>query len=165
MSNLRRDAIAAGALTLDRRDVEAHRLHVALAHVLGAGVTVEPLLQALLQRPLSALGCPNGARGARRLTLFKARRVTCGMPSRALVPLLAPGRSWGVDARARRRSRRRRNPGAHPGAVATATEGAIVLRVGPREIVYVDGFGWLDDIDAPPPGADRRGGVRRTRRS
>ncbi len=49
MSNLRREAIAAGALTLDRRDVEAHRLHVALAQVLGAGVTVEPLLQALLR--------------------------------------------------------------------------------------------------------------------
>ena len=49
MSTLRRDAMAAGALTLDRFDVEAHRLHVALAQVLGAGVTVEPLLQALLR--------------------------------------------------------------------------------------------------------------------
>lgn len=49
MSTLRREAMAAGALTLDRFDVEAHRLHVALAQVLGAGVTVEPLLQALLR--------------------------------------------------------------------------------------------------------------------
>jgi shikimate 5-dehydrogenase len=44
-------ALAAGALTLERRDVEAHRLHLALGHVLGAGVAVEPLLQAMLREP------------------------------------------------------------------------------------------------------------------
>ncbi len=51
VSRLRRQALAAGALTLDRRDVEAHRLHLALGHVLGAGVAVEPLLQAMLRDP------------------------------------------------------------------------------------------------------------------
>jgi shikimate 5-dehydrogenase len=49
MSQVRRQALAAGALTLDRRDIEAHRLHLALGHVLGAGVAVEPLLQAMLR--------------------------------------------------------------------------------------------------------------------
>jgi len=48
VSALRREAMAVGALTLDRRDVEAHRLHLALGHVLGGGIAVEPLLQALL---------------------------------------------------------------------------------------------------------------------
>jgi hypothetical protein len=51
VSRLRAAALAAGALTLDRRDVEAHRLHLALGHVLGAGVAVEPLLQAMLREP------------------------------------------------------------------------------------------------------------------
>jgi shikimate 5-dehydrogenase len=45
VSTLRQRAIAVGALTLNRRDVEAHRLHLALGHVLGGGVRVEPLLQ------------------------------------------------------------------------------------------------------------------------
>lgn len=49
LSPLRRQALAAGALSLDRRDIDAHLLHLALAHVLGAGVAVEPLLQALLR--------------------------------------------------------------------------------------------------------------------
>lgn len=49
VSELRRRAIAVGALTLDRRDVQAHRLHLALGHVLGSGVAVEPLLQVLLR--------------------------------------------------------------------------------------------------------------------
>lgn len=51
VSQLRRQAIAVGSLTLDRRDVEAHRLHLALGHVLGAGVAVEPLLRVLLHEP------------------------------------------------------------------------------------------------------------------
>ncbi len=51
VSRLRALALAAGALTLERRDVEAHRLHLALGHVLGAGVSVEPLLQAMLREP------------------------------------------------------------------------------------------------------------------
>ncbi len=38
-----------------------------------------------------------------------------------------------------------------PGAIATVTEGAIVLSVAGRELVYVDGFGWLADLEAPPP--------------
>lgn len=38
-----------------------------------------------------------------------------------------------------------------PGAVANVTDGAIVIHAGGREFVYVQGFGWLDDIDAPPP--------------
>jgi shikimate 5-dehydrogenase len=45
VSRLRQHAIAVGALTLNRRDIEAHRLHLALGHVLGGGVRVEPLLQ------------------------------------------------------------------------------------------------------------------------
>lgn len=49
VSRLRREAMAVGALTLERRDVEAHRLHLALAHVLGSGVALEPLLEALLR--------------------------------------------------------------------------------------------------------------------
>ncbi len=49
VSDLRRQALTSGALSLDRRDVDAHRLHIALAHVLGAGISVEPLLQALLR--------------------------------------------------------------------------------------------------------------------
>lgn len=45
VSALRQRAIGVGALTLNRRDVEAHRLHLALGHVLGSGVAVEPLMQ------------------------------------------------------------------------------------------------------------------------
>lgn len=37
------------------------------------------------------------------------------------------------------------------GVEATVTDGAIVLNLGQRELVYVDGFGWLADIDAPAP--------------
>jgi shikimate 5-dehydrogenase len=45
VSALRQRAMAVGALTLNRRDVEAHRLHLALGHMLGGGVRVEPLMQ------------------------------------------------------------------------------------------------------------------------
>lgn len=38
-----------------------------------------------------------------------------------------------------------------PGVVATAADGAIVLRSGERELVYVEGYGWLADVDAPGP--------------
>ncbi|MBA2668488.1 MAG: phosphodiester glycosidase family protein [Trueperaceae bacterium] len=38
-----------------------------------------------------------------------------------------------------------------PGAVATVSEGAIVIRADGREITYVPGFGWLADLDVPPP--------------
>ena len=38
-----------------------------------------------------------------------------------------------------------------PGAVASATDGAIVIRSGGQELVYVEGFGWLADVDAPGP--------------
>ncbi|QRN80266.1 MAG: phosphodiester glycosidase family protein [Nocardiopsis sp. BM-2018] len=38
-----------------------------------------------------------------------------------------------------------------PGTVATVNEGAIVLSAAGRELVYVEGFGWLHDLDAPPP--------------
>jgi hypothetical protein len=76
-----------------------------------------------------------------------------GMPSRALAPLLV---AWtiltGLTLTHAQVEPSPTQPLVRiPGAVATATEGAIVLRVGQREIVYVDGFGWLDDIDAPPP--------------
>ena len=37
------------------------------------------------------------------------------------------------------------------GVEVTVTDGAIVLRAGARELVYVDGFGWLADLDAPRP--------------
>lgn len=37
------------------------------------------------------------------------------------------------------------------GVEVDVTDGAIVLRDGARELVYVDGFGWLADLDAPPP--------------
>jgi shikimate 5-dehydrogenase len=49
VSSLRQRAISMGALTLNRRDVEAHRLHLALGHVLGKGVSVEPLMQLMHQ--------------------------------------------------------------------------------------------------------------------
>ncbi len=45
VSALRGRAMSVGALTLNRRDVEAHRLHLALGHMLGGGVRVEPLMQ------------------------------------------------------------------------------------------------------------------------
>lgn len=45
VSALRQRAMSVGALTLNRRDIEAHRLHLALGHVLGGGVRVEPLMQ------------------------------------------------------------------------------------------------------------------------
>jgi hypothetical protein len=38
-----------------------------------------------------------------------------------------------------------------PGAVARATDGAIAIRAGDRELVYVEGFGWLGDVSAPEP--------------
>ncbi len=38
-----------------------------------------------------------------------------------------------------------------PGAVASVEDGAIVLRAGGQELVYVSGFGWLADLDAPAP--------------
>ena len=43
----RRQAIAVGALTVGARDVEAHRLHLALTSILGPGVALEPLLALL----------------------------------------------------------------------------------------------------------------------
>jgi shikimate 5-dehydrogenase len=45
VSGLRQRAMSVGALTLNRRDVEGHRLHLALGHVLGGGVRAEPLLE------------------------------------------------------------------------------------------------------------------------
>jgi shikimate 5-dehydrogenase len=45
VSSLRKRAMSVGALTLNRRDVEGHRLHAALGHVLGGGVRAEPLLE------------------------------------------------------------------------------------------------------------------------
>lgn len=45
----RRAGLAVGALTVGARDVEAHRLHLALTSILGPGVALEPLL-ALLHR-------------------------------------------------------------------------------------------------------------------
>jgi hypothetical protein len=38
-----------------------------------------------------------------------------------------------------------------PGAVATVTDGAIVVSAGGREVIYVQGFGWLTDLDVPGP--------------
>lgn len=38
-----------------------------------------------------------------------------------------------------------------PGAVLEDVGGALVLRDGGRELVYVHGLGWLADLDAPPP--------------
>jgi shikimate 5-dehydrogenase len=49
VSSLRQRAMGLGALTLNRRDIEAHRLHLALGHVLGGGVRVEPLMQLMHQ--------------------------------------------------------------------------------------------------------------------
>ncbi len=44
VSPLRRQAMSAGALTFNRRDVEAHRLEVGLTQVLGGPVGIEPLM-------------------------------------------------------------------------------------------------------------------------
>lgn len=44
VSGLRRRAMALGALTFNRRDVEAHRLELGLSQLLGGSVGVEPLL-------------------------------------------------------------------------------------------------------------------------
>jgi exopolysaccharide biosynthesis protein len=38
-----------------------------------------------------------------------------------------------------------------PGAVATISDGAIVIRAGTRELIYVQGLGWLADLDIPAP--------------
>ena len=38
-----------------------------------------------------------------------------------------------------------------PGAVARAMDGAIAVRVHGEEFVYVEGLGWLGEIDAPGP--------------
>ena len=38
-----------------------------------------------------------------------------------------------------------------PGAVARVSDGAIAIRAGDRELVYVEGFGWLDEVSAPEP--------------
>jgi hypothetical protein len=44
VSDVRRQAMAAGALTFNRRDVEAYRLELGLSQVLGGPVGVEPIL-------------------------------------------------------------------------------------------------------------------------
>ncbi|HET9026452.1 MAG TPA: hypothetical protein VFN07_02880 [Trueperaceae bacterium] len=44
VSDLRSRAIAVGALTFNRRDVEAHRFELALSQILGGTVGLEPLL-------------------------------------------------------------------------------------------------------------------------
>ncbi|HEX7001371.1 MAG TPA: hypothetical protein VF164_06705 [Trueperaceae bacterium] len=44
VSPLRRQAMGAGALTFNRRDVEAHRLELGLTQVLGGPVGIEPLM-------------------------------------------------------------------------------------------------------------------------
>ena len=38
-----------------------------------------------------------------------------------------------------------------PGAEARASGGAVVLEANGRELTYVQGLGWLEPIDAPPP--------------
>jgi hypothetical protein len=38
-----------------------------------------------------------------------------------------------------------------PGATATIRDGAITIQAAGREVIYVQGLGWLADLDAPPP--------------
>jgi len=44
VSNMRRQAMASGALTFNRRDVEAYRLELGLSQVLGGPVGIEPIM-------------------------------------------------------------------------------------------------------------------------
>ncbi len=45
VSALRRRSMSVGALTFNRRDLEAHVIELGLSHILGASVGVEPLLE------------------------------------------------------------------------------------------------------------------------
>ncbi len=44
VSNMRRQALASGALTFNRRDVEAYRLELGLSQVLGGPIGIEPIM-------------------------------------------------------------------------------------------------------------------------
>jgi hypothetical protein len=43
----RRRGLEVGAMTIGRRDIEAHRLHQALGSILGPGVALEPMMSML----------------------------------------------------------------------------------------------------------------------